>query len=603
MFRRDFSWHWAVVAAGCIVCILGASATAEAAKPKPVYVFPSPRTQVASDHTTFSFRGLKPKNLGKVKVVGSESGVHGGKRLRHSDGRGVSFVPKKPFIPGEKVRVYTNRRIKLTNHGDFWVRIGEFYGSDDTKAGPGTPLPKDGLHSRPDLKPPKLDVLVSTPKAAPGKIFFAPKQDGLTIADNAGRISWYRPVGFGGTGNQVLNFQEQTYEGKPVLTYWKGASSATGFSQIGTYEILNDHYNVIKRFQPGNGYEADIHEFALTPRNTALVLSYRGVKADLSKYGGAADGKLLDNVVQEIDLKTGAVLFEWHSIGNVSVGSTDAEPPTDGTSFDYIHLNAIKNDGDSLLVSGRKTSSIYRIDRKTARVKWRLRGDGFKPTTNDFTLGEGTTFAYQHDIERLPNGDISLFDNGSGRGVPTVNTESSVVVIKLSSDPGEGRKATLVARYKHTPDPIVAGSQGNGDRQENGNFFVGWGDQSQMTEFTPEGDIAFDATFKDSAISSYRAFKSPWEGFPRDRPSIASAAAGAGATVWASWNGASVDHWKVLTGSTNSDLTQVGSSPWMNLETEIPVATVGARVKVVAYDSKDKKIGQSGLIPLGDQSR
>ncbi len=104
---------------------------AQAKKPKPVSVFPAPKTPVASDETTFSFRGLKPKNLGKVRVVGKKTGKVGHTRLRHSDGRGVSIVPKKDFVRGEKVRVFTNKRIKLTNNGDFWVRIGRFYGNDD----------------------------------------------------------------------------------------------------------------------------------------------------------------------------------------------------------------------------------------------------------------------------------------------------------------------------------------------------------------------------------------------------------------------------------------------------------------------------------------
>ena len=578
------------------------ASSAEAAKSKPVSVFPAPHTITASDATTFSFRGVKPSKLGPVSVYGSKTGRHGGRRLAHSDGRGVSFIPKRHFAPGEVVKVYTRRGIKLTNHGDFWVKIGRFYGLDDANAGPGTPLPKDGLHSRPDLKPPRMEINTNTPSSSPGKIFFAPKEDGMVIADNGGRISWFRPTGFGGTGNEIYNFQKQTYHGRPVLTYWKGASSATGFSQIGVFTILNNRYNRIAKFGMGNGYKADIHEFEMTPRSTALVQAYRGVKWDLSAIGGAKDGKLLDNVVQEIDIKTGAVLFEWHSIGNVSIKSTAAEQDKDGAPFDYIHTNAIKMDGDSILVSGRKTSTIYRINRKTARVRWRLRGDGAAGSTNNFKMGPGTAFAYQHDIERLPNGNISLFDNGSGRGVPSVNEESSALVLKLSGK-GKSRRANLVARYRHTPDPIVADSQGNAELLDNGNLFVGWGSKPQMTEFNPDGSVAFDATFKTSAVSSYRAFKAPWKGFPKDRPSIASEPDGTGATVWASWNGATVTSWKVFTGSDTKSLKQVGSSPWTNLETTIPVASVGAKVQVAAYDSKGKQLGKSGLIELGKQSR
>ena len=63
---------------------------------------------------------------------------------------------------------------------------------------------------------------------------------GLTIADKSGRVRWFRPAGFGGKGTQVYNFQTQTYKDRPVLTYWKGASTGRGFSQRGNNEILNN---------------------------------------------------------------------------------------------------------------------------------------------------------------------------------------------------------------------------------------------------------------------------------------------------------------------------------------------------------------------------
>jgi hypothetical protein len=579
----------------------GLSGTAQAAKkPKPVSVYPAPGTPVASDKTTISFRGLKPKHLGRIKVVGAKSGVHGGKRVRHSDGRGVSFNPRRKFVRGELVRVYTGKRIKRARNGDFRFRIGRFYGSDDRKGGPGTPPTTDGLRSRPDLKPPVLKVEKTTDQAAPGKLFLAPKEDGLTIADNFGRISWFRPTGFGGTGESVYNFQAQEYRGKPVLTYWKGASTSTGFSQIGTFEILNRKYNRIARFQPKNGYRADIHEFDISPRNTALVLSYRGVYWNTSSVGGPKKAKVLDNVVQEIDIKTGAVMFEWHSLGNVGLKASAGEQPDDGSPWDYFHANSIKMDGDSYLVSGRRPSAIYRIDRDTARIRWILRGDG---GPSGFKMGPGTSFAYQHDAVRLPNGNISLFDNGSGRGVPTINEESSGMILKLTGNSKKTRKATLVKRFNH-PAGIVSGSQGNMDVQENGNALVGWGSVSQATEFNPQGDVVLDISFADAPVSSYRAYKSPWQGIPKRRPAIASEATATGATVWASWNGAQhIDRWRVLTGPNAGSLEPVASSPWRGLETEIPMGTPGARIAVEAIDADGKVLKRSAVVPVGVQKR
>ncbi len=584
------------------------TASAEAKKSKPVSVFPAPKTPVASDETTFSFRGLKPKNLGKVRVVGAKTGKVGHTRLRHSDGRGVSIVPKKSFQPGEKVRVFTKKRIKLTNKGDFWVRIGRFYGADDPGKGPQTPPVTDGLKSRPDLKPVGLNVLVNKPEASAGKIFYAPKKTGSQIADNNGRVRYLRPAGFGGKGNEIYNFQAQEYRGKPVLTYWKGASGAQGFSQIGGYEILNDKYKKIATVTPGNGYGANIHEFELTGRNTALVQSYVGVNYDLTPVGGAKNGKVLNNVVQEIDIKTGAVLFEWNALGTVGLKASETSPPEDGGPWDYLHINATKADGDSVLVSGRRTSTIYRISRKTGKIKWRLRGDGVKPKTNDFKVPANARWGYQHDMERLPNGNISMFDNGADRpnnNLPIISEESNILILKLTGK-GKNRKASLVKRYTHKPDPIVAQSQGSARPLENGNWFAGWGQVLAMTEFAPDGEVVWDATFPSTGqnTNSYRTFKAPWVGKPTDRPAIASEADGDGAKVYASWNGSTaVQSWKVYTGADAGSLSEVGSSNWNGLETEISIPAAGAVFQVAAIDSQGNEIKRSGVAPLGDQLR
>jgi hypothetical protein len=597
-----------LVAIAAVLSFGAFAGPAQAKKPKPVSVFPAPKTPVASEETTFSFRGLKPANLGKVKVFGSKSGQAGHTRLRHSDGKGVSIVPKKEFVPGEKVKVYTKKRIKLTNKGDFWVRIGDFYGADDEQAPPGTPPATDGLKSRPELKPSTLDVTVNKPEASPDKVFFAPKVGGLTIAEKSGRIRWFRPAGFGGKGTQVYNFQTQQYNGRPVLTYWKGASTGRGFSQRGEYEILNNKYNRIARITPGNGYGANIHEFELTAHNTAIVQAYRGVNWDLTPVGGDENGKIMDNVIQEVDIETGAVLFEWHALGNVGLNSSETAPPEDGAVWDYFHVNAAKADGKGILVSGRRQSTIYRIDRKNARIMWRLRGDGAKPKTNDFKIAPGAEWGYQHDMERQPNGDISLFDNGSDRpntNVPVINDESSILILRLSGK-GNNRTASPVNRYAHEPDPIVAQTQGSARQLENGNWFAGWGQVLAMTEFAPDGEIVWDATFPSTGqnTNSYRSFKAPWNGKPKDRPSIASEADGDGAKVYASWNGSTkVQSWKVLTGATSDSLAEVGSSNWKDLETMISIPTVDSKVRVVAYDANDNELGQSGLITLGEQSR
>ncbi len=246
-----------------------------------------------------------------------------------------------------------------------------------------------------------------------------------------------------------------------MLTYWKGANTVQSFTQLGTYDILNNKYKKIATVSPGNGYKPDVHEFQITPRDTALVLAYRGVKADLSKFGGQKNDRVLDNIVQEVDIKTGAVLFEWHALDAIGFGASQqaVAAPSEANPFptwDYAHFNAIHWDGKSVLVSARATNTLYRVDRATGRVQWRLRGDGIKPKTGSFNVASDATFGYQHDVRRTKDGHISLFDNGfqlsAGPGsppiFPAVNLTSSGLVLKLSGK-GNKRKASLVKRFSY----------------------------------------------------------------------------------------------------------------------------------------------------------
>ena len=569
-----------------------------AADNKPVSVFPSPGTPVASNTTTFSFRGLKPGNLGPVRIVGSKSGRHRAARLAHSDGKGVSVVPRRGFVPGETVRVFTRRAVKLAREGDFRVRIGRSLGRGGIQPVATAPNRFPRLHSKPGLRPPPIDVLTNTGEASPGRILFAPKQTGLTIADRAGRVTWFRPTGFDG-GTEVQDFKVQTYRGQPVLSYWK-ALAQPGGSQRGTFNILNRKYTRIARFGMGNGYRPDAHEFTISSRNTALALAYRVVRQDLRKWGGPRDGRVLDNVVQEIDIKTGAVLFEWHSIGNVGLASSVSRP--EGRQpWDYFHVNSIDDDGDALLVSARKVNTIYRIDRQTGRVRWRLRGDG-RDRRNDFRMGPGTAFGYQHDAQRLPNGDLSLFDNGVAKSFPNIQEESSALVLRLRGDSPKDRRATLVKRFVH-PEPMRSGSQGSAQILPGGGAFVGWGSKPRLTEFTPDGEVAFDATFSRSPVNSYRARKAPWNGLPNGRPAIASRHKGRGMTVWASWNGAgNIVSWRVLGGPDAKRLKAVATKPWTGLETAIAVPQRRAVIRVQALGSGDEVLGQSAVAPLGKRA-
>src|SRR5918998_74429 len=352
------------------------------------------------------------------------------------------------------------------------------------------------FRSRPDLTPPAVEVATEArEETAPGYIFVAPEkgdagQGGSMILDDRGQVVWFHPLR--GTHVRAFNFEVQTYRGRPVLTWGQTP---------GEYVIFDSSYREIARFTAANGYNGDHHEFLISPQDTALITIYNAVPWDLTSVGGSKDSVAIQGIVQELDIQTGEVLFEWRSIDHVALEETYVTPSEDHfPGIDYFHLNSIDIEPDNnLLISARETSAVYKIDRKTGEVIWRLGGK-----RSDFEMGEGTRFAFQHDARRLPDGTISIFDNGSlvfDNGTPRAVEDSRAIVLDVDE---KRMTASLVHEYTH-PDGQKADAAGNTQVLPNGNVFVGWGRALAISEFSPEGELLFDLTLP-AENRSYRAF-------------------------------------------------------------------------------------------------
>jgi len=266
------------------------------------------------------------------------------------------------------------------------------------KPGP-PPGPTQHFRSRPDLRPPVVKIRVAAHDTAPGYIFLAPKmavaQAGPMIMDDRGRLVWFHPLEL---TKGVTDFRAQRYRGKPVLTWWRGRVSNVGVGN-GWYVIYDDSYRPMAEVRPGHGLVGDVHEFRLTSRDTALMTIYHRRHVDLTSIGGPKDGLIWDGIVQEVDIPSGRVLFEWHSYPQIGIKESYSNPPkkqlgTKPFPYDYIHVNAIDEEPNgNLLISGRNTHAVYEVSRRTGKILWRLGG---KHST--FQLGAGVRFAWQHDV-------------------------------------------------------------------------------------------------------------------------------------------------------------------------------------------------------------
>jgi hypothetical protein len=445
---------------------------------------------------------------------------------------------------------------------------------DATHAG-GAVAPHLSYYSRPDLRPPTVEIVKNTRRTTPGYVFIAPKKDvvqaGPLILDNKGRVVWFRPL----DTHAVTDFRMQRYRGQPVLTWWHG-SPDDGDGESG-YSIYDASYRLVAHVQPGNGMLGDIHEFKLTPRNTALMT--------ISQQVSVKGRKVLEGGVQELDVKTGRVVFEWHSIAHVRLVESYYRLPKDpGRTFDYFHINSIEIDHDgNLLVSARNTHTIYKISRRTGRILWRLGGK-----RSDFTLGRNVRFAWQHDARRRPDGALTLFDNSAG---PKVRKQSRGLVLHLDM---KRMNATLLRSFVHRP-PIVAVDQGNMQRLPGGHYFIGWGHEPRFTEFGARGTILFDGRFGRGRVDSYRAYRLPWTGRPVRPPALAVR----GQNAYVSWNGSTETvSWQLLEGPRKTDLRPVRVAVKTGFETRIPLAIDTGWITVRALDRQQRVLGRSTAVRL-----
>ena len=450
------------------------------------------------------------------------------------------------------------------------------------------PAPPKGVwafRSRPDLSPAAVEVTMRAQGISSGYILLALKEGagehGPMIVDDQGQLVWF------GKYRSARDFRVQRYRGKPVLTWWEGRV-VLGHG-VGEYVIFDHSYRQIARVRAGNGYQGDLHEFLITPEDTALLTAYAPTRTDLSAVGGSRHGAVWDGIAQEVDIQTGKVIFEWHSLEHVGVDESYVVAPQDPDyPYDYFHINSIDLDHDgNLLVSARNTWGVYKIDRKTGEVLWRLGG-----RRSDFEMGPGTRTAFQHDARRLEDGTISIFDNGAH---PQVHDQSRAILVELDE---RKTSATLVRAYT-SPQKLISTSQGNMQLLPEGNVFVGWGSQPSISEFSYDGELLLDGRLPPDG-ESYRAFRFPWRGRPTDEPAVAlERLSDEKVKLYASWNGATeVESWEVLAGELPGQLESVGAVPRNGFETPMMMQTPHPYLAVRAKDHSGRVLGTSAPAKL-----
>jgi hypothetical protein len=567
------------------------SATLSAAVAKPaagsVALSPQSGTPDASPSTQISFLGGAGTQVSDVHVVGSHTGAHSGVLRAYSTGTGESFLPSHPFSAGEKVTVHAEAGGAAVSTS-FTIAHQAPVSQKEFPLNPGDSKAIQHYSTAPALTPSTVRITTpATPGAAQGDLFLAPYQGkgtpGPMIAEQNGSLVWFKPLP---AGESSTNFQVQQYQGKPVLTWWQGRILEVGFGQ-GEDEIYNTSYQHVATVEAGNGYHADLHVIDLTPEGTAWVDEFDPIEMNLSSYGGKSDGVLTDSIVQEIDVKTGLVMWEWHALGHIPISESNNPAPKYSYPWDYVHINSISpgTSGDVLL-SSRNTWTLYDVSIAGGGVRWRLGGKH-----SSFKQGASTHFYWQHDSEWQPGGLISLFDNGSD---PPKEKQSRGLLLK--PDTG-AHTVTLVKQFTNPTKTLLASSQGNTLSLPGGDWLMGYGGLPNFTEYDSGGHVLLDGTLG-KEVQDFRTYLAPWSATAPGRPSVLAKAAGsASLSVAVSWNGATnVASWRVLAGSTPTTLATVATTARSGFQTTITAGTAGPYVAVQALDSSGAVLGTSATV-------
>jgi hypothetical protein len=554
-----------------------------------VDVSPAPNTAMANPAGDVSFLGVTPAGIREVSVAGSRSGPHRGRLQAYSQGDGASFVPDARFEAGERVSVRAvigsgaaAKRVAFGFRVDTpypTAKIPEFH---NPRAAPGD---SQGFYTLPGVQAPILTVTVADRDPGAGAVLTTngpgPGQYGPLIYAPDGRLIWFQRLPAGQTAE---NLSEQSYGARRVLTWWRGRVLELGFGQ-GEDIVTDSRYRTIARVTGANGLKADLHDFQLLPHDVAYITAYNPVRCDLRAAGGSAAGAIVDTAIQQIDMRTGLVRWEWHSLDHVGASESEVEAPHGATPWDYFHLNSIEPEpGGGLLLSARSTWAGYQLEAGSGRIRWRLGGN-----RSSFKMGPGTRMAWQHDGRRLASGELTFFDDGSN---PPIHTESRGVQIRLDLGRHEAR---LTRVYRHTDPPLLAASQGNMQTLADGNTLLGYGGVPAISEFAPDGTLLFDA-HQPFDMSFYRAFRFPWKARPQSPPAVLASLNNTSeeTIVHASWNGATdVARWRVLAGSQAGSMSARATIPLSGFESAATLPRKYSYVQVQALDRASRVLGTS----------
>lgn len=563
--------------------------------PRGFSVVPVAGDRYVEPTTSLTFLGVSPAQIAGMKITGSVSGLHWGHYSHLIGAKGEYFVPAKPFRPGETVTVTAPKLRMPGGQGDrYTFAIARPASASAARKAFQVAAREDGMGPKAasaaptgrkrHYSPPACNVVtyksepnlhaqsvcmnlgVTTHGTPAGHLLFITQGGnvsglGAGIFEPNGHLVYWNRAPNGGPRDD--NLQPVRFDGNEYLALWSGAQPGTGGYGNGNIYLYDNHYHLVGKLSP-SGFPSnwvDLHEFQITPQGDALI----GIFDPVSETIGGNTETVLQYVVQKLSLvkngyhiSTGNLLFQWDSLVQVPVSQSNIpDPATNGAVWDYFHGNAITQDSDgNLVISSRNTWGLYKVDdtpgsTNFGHILWQVGAT----QAGDSTLSE--PWCYQHDVVALGNDEYSLYDDGGTGPGCLLGTDAHpsrglVISVNPTTSPAG---VTLVHSYTHNP-AIYSGFTGSVERMSNGDAFIDWAENPEITEYNQAGtEVKMDMTLSNW---SYRASFLPWSGYPTWRPNATAQASGGKTDVWMSWNGSTeLAKWIVLAGPSATQLSPI----------------------------------------------
>jgi len=337
----------------------------------------------------------------------------------------------------------------------------------------------------------------------------------VMILDNTGSPLWYQNVTNHNYDFKVLPNGYLHYADFYHTHSWTGGGDCI-------HRILDGSYNPEEAITAGNGYAADSHDFQLLSNGHVLLNGYYLTQMDVSQYvvGGYPNALIAGAIIQELDAER-SVVFQWRSWDHFTIPTYF--PPTAYTNnaaknpvIDAFHVNTVVVDTDGNLLVSNFGMDVWKINRQTGQIMWRLGGPANQFTFVGVNPLEALMHFSGHTVSRLDNGDILIYCNADQQATRS----SKVYEYQLNET---NKVATLVWSYA-PPTNYYAWHYGSAQRLPNGNTFIGWGGANIMpgiggftnqwipacTEVSSNGTVVFEMRFDDAKVASYRAYRFPW---------------------------------------------------------------------------------------------